>query len=112
MSVNYDKTFRTTFPMVKSSRKNGINEICATLWGDDGGEVSFYTALLGIQLFAEAVYHEDVNMEHLGKMFKICTGYDAESFLALDIDEVPETLEFRDRNTGVHKTMNAITMSN
>lgn len=111
MSVNYDKTFRTTFPMIKSSRKNGINEICATLWGDDGGEVSFYTALLGIQLFAEAVYHEDVDMEHLGKMFKICTGYDAESFLALDVDEVPETLEFRDRNTGFHKTMNAITMS-
>ncbi len=111
LSVNYDKTFRTTFPMIKSSRKNGINEICATLWGDDGGEVSFYTALLGIQLFAEAVYHEDVDMEHLGKMFKICTGYDAESFLALDIDEVPETLEFRDRNIGVHKTMNAITMS-
>ena len=35
MSVNYDKTFRTTFPMIKSCHKNGINEICATLWGDE-----------------------------------------------------------------------------
>lgn len=109
LSVNYDKTFRTTFPMIKSSRKNGIKEICATLWGDDGGEVSFYTALLGIQLFAEAVYHEDVDMEHLAKMFKICTGYDAESFLALDIDEIPESFNFRE--TDAHKAYSAITVS-
>ncbi len=109
LSVNYDKTFRTTFPMISSSRKNGVKEICATLWGDDGGEVSFYTALLGIQLFAEAVYHENVDMEHLSKMFKICTGYDAESFLALDIDEIPESFNFRE--TDAHKTASAVTVS-
>ncbi len=109
LSVNYDKTFRTTFPMISSCRKNEIKEICATLWGDDGGEVNFYTALLGIQLFAEAVYHENVDMKHLSEMFKICTGYDAESFLALDIDEVPETFNYREKDA--HKAYSAITMS-
>lgn len=108
LGVNYDKTFRTTRPAMAACRKHGIKEICATLWGDDGAETSYYTALLGIQLFAEYIYHAEVDDKRLEKMFKICTGYDMDSFMLLDIDNLPETENYKKISNPV---MNAITVS-
>lgn len=90
VTVNYDKTFRATVPAMEACRKTGISEICATMWGDDGGETSIYSALLGMQLYSEYIYYDTVSREHLAKMFRICTGYDMESFLLLDADDFPE----------------------
>ena len=75
ISVNYERTFRTMIPAFKACHKYGMNEIYATLWGDNGGETSIYTSLLGLQFFAENVYCEDVSQERLSEMFRICTGY-------------------------------------
>lgn len=94
ISVNYERTFRTMIPAFKACHEYGINEIYATLWGDNGGETSIYTSLLGLQFFAENVYSEDVSQERLYEMFRICTGYDAESFLALETDKIPEAMEY------------------
>jgi hypothetical protein len=49
-------------------------------------ESSIYSALLGFQLYAEYNYCEDVTDAHLREMFKICTGYDMDAFLLLDVD--------------------------
>ncbi len=99
VAVNYDKTFRTTKPAVEACRKHCINEICATLWRDDGAETSIYTSLLGLQLYAEYIYYENVSEDHLENMFRICTGYEMDSFLALDADNPPESENFR--NTAI-----------
>jgi len=99
VAVNYDKTFRTTKPAIEACRKHGINEICATLWRDDGAETSIYTSLLGLQLYAEYIYYENVSEDHLEKMFRICTGYEMDSFLALDADNPPEAENFK--NTAI-----------
>lgn len=99
VAANYDKTFRTTKPAIEACRKHGISEICATLWRDDGAETSIYTSLLGLQLYAEYVYNESVSMDHLKNMFRICTGYEMDSFLALDADNPPESENFR--NTAI-----------
>ena len=85
-AINYGKTFAATKPGLASCRKNGITDVFACLWGDDGMESSLYTALLGFQLYAEYNYSGDVSDEHLRKMFKICTGYDMDAFLLLDVD--------------------------
>ncbi len=108
LTVNYDKTFRTTVPAMKACRKNNVQEVYATLWGDDGAEVSYYTALLGMQLFAEYIYYENVDDEHLNNMFRVCTGYDMDSFLLLDAENFPETAHFKEV---AHPSMNAVTMS-
>ena len=87
MGVNYKKTFNTTEPALKSCRKQGVKHVLATMWGDGGALVSVYSALLGMQLFAEYNYYDEVDMRHLGNRFKICTGYDMEAFLLLQVDD-------------------------
>lgn len=69
-------------------REKNITKVFATIWGDDGAEVPFYTALPGIQLFAEYNYYDDD--EKLGERFKQCTGMDMNSFMALELDDLDE----------------------
>ena len=89
MGINYAKTLRTTVPALKACREADISDVFATMWGDDGGEVNVYSALLGMQLFSECANNEDVSEEQLRERFFECTGYDMESFKALEIDDYP-----------------------
>ncbi len=98
VAVNYDKTFRTSVPALKACGEGKIDEIYATLWGDDGAETSIYTALLGIQMYAEAIYKDNVTKKRLYEMFEICTGYNAESFILLDADNFPQADNFKKKN--------------
>lgn len=85
IALNYDKTFRTTIPALEACTENGVTDVVATLWGDDGAECSIYEALLGMQLYAEYNYSAEPERE-LNKMFKICTGFDADAFKLFGID--------------------------
>ncbi|WP_054954857.1 hypothetical protein [Paenibacillus sp. FF9] len=40
-------------------KKEGIREVYATMWGDDGNEGNPFAALLGLQLYAEHAYTEE-----------------------------------------------------
>ncbi len=84
----YSKTFETTFPALSACSEESIENIFVTIWHDDGGEVNFNSLLPGIQLFAEYNYNKSVNMDILNSNFKLCTGYDAEAFYALDLDSI------------------------
>ena len=85
VALNYDKTFATTTPALSACLENDVKDVFATMWGDDGAECSIYEALLGMQLFAEYNYSEKPE-EELDKMFKICTGFDADAFRLFGID--------------------------
>lgn len=89
MAPEYEKTFNTTYPALSACRKVGIDNIIATAWHDDGADISTYTMLLGMQLFAEFNFSKDVDKEKLKENFRLCTGYNADAFLALDFDAVP-----------------------
>jgi len=84
----FKKTFDTSFPALSACKEQGIKDILVTIWHDDGGEVNFNTILPGVQLFAEYNYNDTVDMSILNKNFKLCTGYDADSFYALDLDSL------------------------
>lgn len=99
VAVNYDKTMRTTHPAMEACKKLGITEVYATLWGDDGAETDVHSALLGMQLYAEYIYTDQVIDERLREMFRICSGYDAEAFLLLDIDNIPGTEHYKDTSS-------------
>ncbi len=90
LSPQYDKTYVTTKAGLSACRKNGIKDVFATMWGDDGAECSIFAALLGLQLYGEYNYFEEVTDEHLADMFKICTGYDADAFSVFNIDDFGE----------------------
>ena len=86
-NVNYTISFESTICALRSCKRSGIKDVCATMWGDQGCECDVTSALLGLQLYAECNYtslYPDKTV--VPTMFRICTGLDAESFLALASD--------------------------
>ncbi len=88
LGVHNKLSFDSMIPSLELCRKNNIKKVFATVWGDNGAEVPFYTVLPGLQLFAEYNYYD--NAKHLEKRFKQCTGMEMESFLALELDDLDE----------------------
>lgn len=91
MAPNHTMTFAVTHPALQACRDRGVKKVIATMWGDDGGEVSQYTVLLGMQLFAEYNFYETVSMEHLMERFRLCMGMDGQDQLKLAIDDIDRT---------------------
>ncbi len=90
VAPNYGKTFATTNAALSACKKEGVREVIATMWGDNGTETNFFSGLLGMQLFAEHGYSETLDPERLKQRFSFCTGGDAESFMNLTLlDETP-----------------------
>lgn len=85
---DFGRTFRSTRAAITAAKKHGVKEVFATVWGDDGCEVSRYQALLGMQLFAELTYYDDVTDEQIAEMFNICTGYSMDAFMLFDTDDL------------------------
>lgn len=88
--TNYGNTFLNTNAALKACKENGVREVFATAWNDDGAETNYLTTLLGLQLFAEHGYAEELDMERLKARFEFCTGASYEAFMDLKyIDEIP-----------------------
>ncbi|ULO09781.1 beta-N-acetylhexosaminidase [Paenibacillus sp. 19GGS1-52] len=88
--LNYGITFATTNAALNVCKREGVREIIATLWGDDGTECDWFSALLGLQLFAEHGYAEQLDEEKLRSRFYYCTGGRMDDFMAIkDVDEPP-----------------------
>lgn len=87
---NYGKSIVSTNVALTACKKEGIESIYATLWGDDGAEAPFDTALLGLQLFAEHQFNSIVSKELLSQRFNEIQGESMDSFLLLDrFDQTP-----------------------
>ncbi len=89
--INYSKTFTATNAGLSACKKEGIREVIATIWGDNGAETNVLSALLGFQLFAEHGYAPEPDIDKLKKRFKFCTGGDYDAFMDLgEMDCVPK----------------------
>lgn len=82
-AVDYDKTFATTQAALRACKVNGVQEVFATTWGDGGAESNIFATLLGMQLYAEHGYADDVDEETLARRFAACTGCRADDFRAI-----------------------------
>jgi len=91
LGICYHKTLRATRPALEECHKAGIKTAFGTMWdGGHGGYLNVYGSLLGMQLYAEFIYYEKVNDEHLKEYFELITGYQMDAFMALDVDNYPE----------------------
>lgn len=94
LAPNYGKSFETTKAGLASCKKNGVKEVFATLWGDDGGETPVLSALPGLQLFADMSYRDTVDEEQMKQEFEHNTGYAFDDFYQLnEIDETPGVMK-------------------
>lgn len=89
LAVHYGMAFRTSVPALRQCRKQGVQEVFATMWGDDGAESSLLSSLLGLQLYAEYTFAEDVSLERLRDRFAACTGESMDAFLDISRMDVP-----------------------
>lgn len=90
IAPNYGKTIATTNAALEACKKEGITEVFATMWGDNGAETHPFAGLAGLQLYAEHGYGTEVSQEKLAKRFSFCTGGNWDDFLALnEFDETP-----------------------
>lgn len=89
--VNYGMSLNASDVALQVCKKEGIREVYATMWGDDGNEGNPFAALLGLQLYAEHAYSEDKpSWEQLAERVKFCTGIEADTFMLMkDLDETP-----------------------
>lgn len=82
-AADYRKTIAATWPALEQCRKNGVQEVFATTWLDDGAETNLQTILYGLQLFAEYRYTQNWNKNELAARFRTTCGADANAFLAI-----------------------------
>ena len=94
ITPNLNKTIVTTNAALKACKQEGIKEVFATMWGDNGGETNLFSALVGFQLFAEHSYSPDLKLERVKERFEFCTGGDYDAFIDLtNFDAIPEIAE-------------------
>lgn len=91
LSPNYGKTFMSSHPALLACKSEGVREVLATAWGDNGQETNHLVMLPGLQLFAEHGYSDEVDDEMLRRRFAACTGLDLfDELIGLKaMDEVP-----------------------
>lgn len=81
---NNDFTKKTMKPAMKACREHCIKNVFITMWGDNGGECSFYSVLPS--LFAIRKFYDGVeNMKEIKTEFKQITGEDFDRMIAMDL---------------------------
>ncbi|MBP2000020.1 hypothetical protein J2Z69_001039 [Paenibacillus shirakamiensis] len=90
LAPNMGKMLSTTIPALQACKNKGVQEVVATMWGDNGAETPWMAAWFGLQLYAEYAYAEAIDEGRLESRFRFCTGGEARDFLNLGLfDETP-----------------------
>lgn len=87
---DWERTFVTTNAGLSSCKDQGIREVIATVWGDNGTEADVRLNLFGLALFAEHGYAKELDENKLKKRFEFVTGGDWDAFEATRlVDDIP-----------------------
>jgi hypothetical protein len=88
--MNWGKTLTDTNAALSACKESGCKEVFMTVWGDDTTESSVYTTLLGLQLYAEHNFSDEIDAAAFRERAAVCTGMDCESFEEITyLNEVP-----------------------
>ncbi|MYL40693.1 beta-N-acetylhexosaminidase [Virgibacillus salexigens] len=89
-ATNYGLSLDASHAALQACKQEGIQDVFVTLWGDDGYENNYYSALLGLQLYAEHAYTNDLDREKVTERVKFITGIEEGAFLLLNqLDAIP-----------------------
>lgn len=87
---HWNRTFLSTEAGLNACKKLGIDEVFATIWGDNGTEAPMEVNVLGLALYAEHGYSERIDYQKLKERFEFITGASYEDFLLLEgLDNTP-----------------------
>lgn len=80
---DYDHTFKATNAGLKVCKEEGVRDVYATIWGDDGCETDQMFSLVGCALYGEHSYQKEIDMEALNMKLQILFQADRKAFLAM-----------------------------
>ena len=84
ISPNYGKAFCCSRLALGACRQEGIQEVFATGWMDNGAETPIDAIWPGLAVFSFLCFHEDLYEKELSTYFRDCTDGNLEDFLLLD----------------------------
>ena len=83
-------SFTATDACMRACKAQSVREVFVTLWGDDGMECDVFSALPGIQFFAEHAYADSVDEQELRANFRGSCDAEFDDWVkASEIDSVP-----------------------
>ena len=85
ISPNYGKAFCCSRLALEACRQEGIQEVFATGWMDNGAETPIDAIYPGLAVFSFLCFHEDLYEEELSTYFRDCIDAELEDFLLLDM---------------------------
>ena len=85
---NYSKTFTDTHAALCACRKFHIDEILATMWGDNGGEAPLQTVWPGLVLFGQYVYEASVKDDAISRRCEAFTGMSLAEYRAIEMLDI------------------------
>ena len=85
ISPNYGKAFCCSRLALEACRQEGIQEVFATGWMDNGAETPIDAIYPGLAVFSFLCFHEDLYEEELSAYFRDCIDAELEDFLLLDM---------------------------
>lgn len=93
-ATNYEMSLQASNVALEACKEADMDDVFVTLWGDDGFENNYYSALYGLQFYAEHMYARTLDEEKLTSRVLFCTGVTAEKFLMLnELDTPPGVAE-------------------
>jgi len=98
-------SLESMLPAMESCAEHGVENIFITMWGDNGKETSFYSALPA--LYAIRKFHDGVtDMDVIKSEFEGATGESFDAMMALDLPDVIGGISQRDTNPSKHMLYN------
>ncbi|MDD3926570.1 MAG: beta-N-acetylhexosaminidase [bacterium] len=83
-------SLKATEACMQACKAKGLRQAFVTMWGDDGMECDIYSALPGVQFFAEHCYAGEVDQALLRSNFRGSCGADFDDWVkAGELDRVP-----------------------
>lgn len=89
-ATHYGVSLQASEAALTACKANGVKDVFVTLWGNDGYENNYYSALLGLQYYAEHAYADTLDEDKLYARIEFITGVPAENYLQLaELDTPP-----------------------
>ena len=97
-------SFNAIDACIGACREKGVREVFMTMWADGGGECDIFSALPGLQYFAEQVYGESMDPDRLRANLRGSCDADFDDWVrASDLDAVPCLKDPERSNANVSK---------
>ncbi|MCD9023807.1 beta-N-acetylhexosaminidase [Cohnella silvisoli] len=90
MCTHYGRTMKCSNAALQAGKQEGVREVFATMWGDNGAENNLWSILPGMQLYAEHAFSKVLDEQRLKQRTSFCTGIPYDHYMNLEmLDDIP-----------------------